>query len=344
MKETSFILYQPPNMQTPAEKNHALLLTTEEELFATVITPEHPFRKLNALLAFSALVEPLRAQYSDLGTTGIDVEKGFKALLIQFWEDYSDREMEKCLRENLAVRWFCGFSLTETTPDYSYFSKLRTRLGTKRIADAFNDINDTLKECGLFGNVFHFIDASAIVTKTALWEERDRAIADGEETLNNAVVSQYAADPDARWGAKSKHTIWFGYKKHAAVDMRFGLIEKTTVTAANVLDFQVIGQVCPRQGMVFTDKLYDTRKTDLIIQAHGCAIGTIRKNSNPRKNRDLDRWRSGIRMPFEGTFSKLRKRARYRGLVKVTFQNFFEAIVHNLKKAVTVIPLQTAPV
>jgi IS5 family transposase len=330
-------------MQTPQPQNHALLLTTEEQLFATVVTPDHPFRKLNAILDFDALAEPLREQYSDLGTTGIDVEKGFKALLIQFWEDYSDREMERCLRENLAVRWFCGFSLTETTPDYSYFSKLRTRLGTKRIADTFNDVNATLEDRGLFGNVFHFIDASAIITKTALWEERDRAIRNGEETLNNAVVARYAADTDARWGAKSKHHLWFGYKKHTAVDMRFGLIEKTTVTAANVLDFQVIGQICPSQGMVFTDKLYDTKKTDLVLRAHGCAVGTIRKNTNSRKDRDLDRWRSGIRMPFEGTFSKLRKRARYRGLLKMHFQNFFEAIVHNLKKALTILPQRAAP-
>ncbi len=331
-------------MQTPEPKNHALLLTTEEELFATVVTPDHPFRKLNAILDFDSLVAPLRTCYADLGDTGIDVGKGFKALLIQFWEDYSDREMERCLRENLAVRWFCGFSLHEPTPDYSYFSKLRKRLGTKRIADTFTAVNATLRGHGLFGNVFHFIDASAIVTKTALWGERDRAIRDGEETLNNAVVMRYAADKDARWGAKSKHHLWCGYKKHAAVDMRFGLIEKIATTSANVLDFQVAGQVCPSQGMVFADKLYDTKKTDVIIRAHGCALGTIRKNTNPAKNRDLDRWRSSIRMPFEGTFSKFRKWARYRGLCKVTFQNFFEAIVHNLKKALTVIPLHTAPV
>jgi len=40
----------------------------------------------------------------------------------------------------------------------------------------------------LFGDVFKFIDASAIVTKTALWEERDRAIKEGEEKLNNKNV------------------------------------------------------------------------------------------------------------------------------------------------------------
>jgi len=47
------------------------------------------------IINFDNLVEPLRNLYSDLGQTGIDIAKGFKALLVQFWEDYSDREKVK---------------------------------------------------------------------------------------------------------------------------------------------------------------------------------------------------------------------------------------------------------
>ena len=179
--------------------------------------------------------------------------------------------------------------------------------------------------------------------QTALWEERDRAIKDGETTLNNLVVPKYAADKDARWGAKSKNNIWFGYKRHTAVDMRHGLIEKTAVTPANVLDFKALKHICPNQGLVFMDKLYDCKEADLVLQIHGCHSATIRKNNNKTKQKDLDRWRSSVRMPFEGVFSKLKKRARYRGLSKVVFQNFFASIVHNLKKAVAILPREAAP-
>lgn len=327
-------------MQKQAEKTAPLLLQTEEELFERLLPVDHPFRRLASIIDFATLVTPLRSLYSDCGQTGIDIEKGLKALLVQFWEDYSDRQMEKCLRENIAVKWFCGFGLVEETPDHTYFCKLRKRLGTKNLADLFNTVNVTLHDRGLFGNVFTFIDASAIVTKTALWEERDRAIKDGEETLSNTNVKKYAADTDARWGAKAKHKVWFGYKRHNAVDMRHGLIKTVCVTPANVLDFQVIDRVCPDQGMVFMDKLYDTKTTDIALEANGCTAGTIRKNNNKRKNRDLDRWRSGIRMPFEGTFSKCAKRARYRKTVKVLFQCFAEALCHNLKKAITILPME----
>lgn len=280
------------------------------------------------------MVSPYYALYSGMGKEGIDVIKGFKCLLIQFWKDFSDRQMERALQENVAVKWFCGFELLEKTPDHSYFGKLRKRLGARHIAEIFNKFNDTLRGKGLFGDTFSFVDASAIVTKNALWTERDRAIADGEEKLNNAVVAKYAADKDARWGAKNKNKIWFGYKRHAAVDMRHGLIGKIAVTAANVLDPQALINICPNNQLVFMDKLYDTKKANLILLSNGCAIGTIRKNNNKNKNRDLDRWRSRVRMPFEGVFSKMNHRARYRGRVKVLFQCFAEAICHNLKKAI----------
>jgi transposase, IS5 family len=330
-------------MQTPSNRTAPMLLNTEEELFNHFIKADHPFRKLAHIIDFPRIIDPLRALYSDIGTMGIDVEKGFKSLLIQFWEDYSDREMEKALQENVAVRWFCGFGLTEKTPDHSYFWKLRTRIGKEKLAYIFTSVNTELENQGLFGNVFTFIDASTIISKTALWEERDKALADGEETLNNAVVAKYAADKDARWGAKSKHKIWFGYKRHTSVDMRHGLVKNTLVTPANVPDFKPVKDICPNGGMVFLDKLYDCKEAYDALFAHNCHAATIRKNNNKTKNRDVDRWRSSIRMPFEGTFSKLSKRARYRSLIKVEFQNIFQSLCHNLKKAVTILPIPTTP-
>lgn len=328
-------------MQKYSEKTSAMVMKTETEVFCLMVPANHPFRRLNSILNFSDLVRPLRSLYSDIGTTGLDVEKGFRALLVQFWEDYSDREMEKCLRENVAVRFFCDFGLTEETPVYSYFTKLRSRIGTQKLADLFNQINEQLRKAGLFGDVFTFIDASAIVTKTALWEERDEAIRNGEEKLNNANVQKYATDKDARWGAKSKNNIWYGYKRHHAVDMRFGLINKLAVTPANVLDFETVKNICPKQGMVFMDKLFDCKKVYFWLKANNCFPATVMKRNNKNKNRYLDNWRSKTRMPFEGNFSKLNHRARYRGQTKVLFQCLAEAICHNLKKAIKILPNNT---
>lgn len=320
-----------------ANKNSKMLLSTEEEIFNTLVEADHPFRRLNEYFNFTELAISLSKCYSELGTTGIAVEKGFKALLVQFWEDYSDREMENALKLNIGVRWFCGFSLLEKTPDHSYFGKLRKRIGSEKLAEIFHKVNEAMKKKNLFGEVFTFIDASSIITKTALWEERDKAIAAGEEKLNNAIINSYTADKDAKWGAKSKTNLWFGYKRHNAVDMRFGLINKVVVTPANVPDYKAVKDIVPNQGMVFMDKGYDYKEVDEWIQANGSVPATLRKNNNKQKNHDLDRWRSGIRMPFESTFSKQSKRAKYQGQTKVLFQCLAEAIVYNLKKAVRIL-------
>lgn len=329
-------------MQKPTDKTGKILLQTEQEVFDKIVPPDHEYRRLERLFSFYELVRPLRKLYSNLGKTGIDVEYGFKALLVQFWKDYSDREMEKALNENVAIRWFCGFGLVEKTPDFSYFSKLRKRIGPSRLARLFREINDQLDDHGLFGNTFTFVDAASIIAKNALWDERDQAIKDGEEKLNNKNVMKYAADFEARWGRKGKNNIWFGYKNHASVDMRFGLINRLCVTPANVLDFEVFENICPDQGMVFCDKLYSCHNVNLVIKARGLFSGIIMKNNNKLKNHCLDSWRSKVRMPFEGTFSKRRKRTKFRGQAKVFFQCTFEAICHNLKKAITILPLQPA--
>jgi len=327
-----------------ADKTNKLLLSTEEEVFNKLVDKDYPFRVLNERFDFVELVGSLSDCYSELGRTGIAIEKGFKALLVQFWEDYSDREMESALRMNIGVRWFCGFGLTENTPDHSYFGKLRKRIGTERLVEIFDKTNRAMKKKGLFGEVFTFIDASSIITKTALWEERDKAIKAGEKKLNNAIVNNYTADKDAKWGAKSKTNIWFGYKRHNAVDMRYGLISNVAVTPANVPDYKAVKDISPKQGMVFMDKGYDYKEADKWIKLNNCVPATLRKNNNKEKNFDLDSWRSKIRMPFESTFSKQSKRARYRGQTKVSFQCYAEAIVYNLKKAVKILPRQTIPI
>ena len=98
--------------------------------------------------------------------------------------------------------------------------------------------------------------------------------------------------------------------------------------------------VLPASGTAFCDKLYDTKAVHQILKAHGIADAVILKNNRADKDHKLDHWRSAIRMPFEGVFSKRSKRARYRGGARITAQAFLEAIAHNLKKAVRIIPDQ----
>ncbi|WP_341754479.1 transposase [Candidatus Tisiphia endosymbiont of Dioctria rufipes] len=59
-------------------------------------------------------------------------------------EDLSDRELERYLNDSNAAKWFCDFELTETTPDYSVFSKVRTKIGTNMLSKIFRLFREQL--------------------------------------------------------------------------------------------------------------------------------------------------------------------------------------------------------
>ena len=72
------------------------------------------------------------------------------------------------------------------------------------------------------------------------------------------------------------------------------------------------------------------------MKSNSCHSGAILKNNMKDKNKDKDRWISGMRAPFEMIFSKMSKRTRYRELAKVQMQAFWEAIVFNVKRLIVI--------
>ena len=126
--------------------------------------------------------------------------------------------------------------MAEKTPDFTVYCKFRNRLGTKFLSKIFADLRDQLKVQGLMNEVFTFVDASHLIAKASLWKERDEAIKQSYEKLNNDVLPKVANDKQARVGCKGKNKFWFVYKKHTSVDMQSGLINKVAMTPANVVD------------------------------------------------------------------------------------------------------------
>jgi IS5 family transposase len=318
-----------------------LVGSSEEELLDKSVSQDHPFRVLSGSIKLDRIARKYRHLYSNLGAKGLPIERAFRLLFVQFLEDYSDREMERAVEENLAVKWFCGYQISHNTPDHSFFHLFRQRLGTKNLKAVFDEINDELRQNGLIGDAFSFVDSTGIITKTALWEERDKALAQREERLNNANVKKYAQDKDARWGAKGKDKFFFGYKRHCRVDMKQGIVTKVAATAANVNDDKAFIKICPESGVSFADKGYDTETAYETARKKGCCLRAIKKINRKDKNKDLDRWLSKVRGPYESIFSKLHRRTKYRGIAKVQFQVIAEAVAHNLKRLIAISQART---
>lgn len=303
-----------------------------------LVSTTHRYRKFQELWNFKEIDKKLQPKNKNNPHEGYGISKLFRCLLLQYLEDLSDRELEIFLQENNAGKWFCGFELSEVTPDHTVFTRARQKIGTNILSKLFEDLRSQLKAQGYMNEVFTFVDASHLIAKASLWEERDKAIAEKYEKLNNEVLPKVATDKQARIGCKGKNKYWYGYKKHVSVDMQSGLINKIAVTTANMTDAKGLKHVCPSQGAIFADKGYCVSPAKQIASAKGCHLAAIKKNNMKDKNADKDRWYTKMRAPYERVFSQASKRVRYRGIAKNQFAEFMYAICFNLKRLVVLGP------
>lgn len=303
-----------------------------------LVSEDHSYRGFMSVFDFNEVHRSVTQIEKEEYYKGYGAFRLFKCCLLQFLEDLSDRQMERFIRENTAAKWFCDFTLTEKTPDHSVLSRFRKRLGTAKLSEIFATLRAQLKSRGLMNEVFTFVDASALISKASLWEERDEAIQQKYDQLNNMTLPKVAHDKQARIGSKGKNKYWYGYKKHTSVDMQSGLINKLAITPANLPDSNGFKHVCPRSGASYVDKGYCVGEAPKEAMRRNVYLAAIKKNNMKDKDRDLDRWLSGIRAPYERVFSKQNKRVRYVGVAKNQFAEFMNAIAFNMKRLLVIDP------
>ena len=119
-----------------------------------LVPSEHQYRKFKKLFDFESIRLKLLEAESAANYKGYGVLRLFKCLLLQFMEDLSDRELERYISDSNAAKWFCDFKLTEKTPDYSVFSRLRKKIGTETLSDIFAILRDQLRSQGYMSEVF----------------------------------------------------------------------------------------------------------------------------------------------------------------------------------------------
>jgi transposase len=162
-------------------RQKALFETDIEQL----VKAEHPLRKLLKAVDFEELSSPLKPLWSKTGRGGYSPSQVLKMLVLQFMDDLSDRALERYLEDNNAAKYFCGFRLLDTTPDFSSFNRMRDRIGLHRLAQIFNRVRDSMKKAGVIREVFTFVDASSLKSRVDTWVARDKVLEDAKKSLND---------------------------------------------------------------------------------------------------------------------------------------------------------------
>jgi transposase len=259
------------------------------------------YSKLEQTLASFGFSDQVRqlcaAAYSDSGRgrPGVDPVVYFKMLMIGFFENIgSERGIAERCSDSIAIRFFLGYDLTQTTPDHSTLSVIRDRLGEDTYQAVFLLILSALQEHGLLKGKNVGIDTSVIEANAALkslvhrdtaeayWEYVRRLASEhGVDPKDSEAVRQFDRkrpkkmsnddwenphDPEAKIGPTKAGTMDMIYKPEHVVDLDTGAILQAEVRLGDEADPQELGlHVLQAQGNI--NQAQDLPADSLTIQS-----------------------------------------------------------------------------
>jgi IS5 family transposase len=279
-----------------------------------------------ALLGAGEAAGPGRPCYAPLAM--------FRAMLLAQWYQLSDPALEEALADRISFRHFCGFSLTDATPDETTLCRFRNGLARRGVSELLMaELERQLGARGLLIKDGTMIDATLIAAQA----KRPR-----DDYINNAPAEAGRTDRDAAFGKKERRTI-YGYKAHVAVDVGSGLIRRALLTPANVHD------TCPADALVmgderavYADKAYATHARRAWLRARGIKdrIMHCAHKHRPLRARQLQhnmlisRTRAAVERTF-GTWKRCYgySRVRYFTLIANACELQLKAIAFNMRRA-----------
>ena len=104
-----------------------------------LIPDEHVLARVARVLDLAWLRDEVASLYcSHNGRPGIEPETAVRLMLAGFLLGLvHDRRLMREAAVNVAIRWFCGFGLTERLPDHSSLTRIRQRWGEARFRRIF---------------------------------------------------------------------------------------------------------------------------------------------------------------------------------------------------------------
>lgn len=249
----------------------------------------------------------------------------FKAMLLSIWYDLSDVKLAEALDDRGSFRRFCGFSVSEATPERTAFVRFRKALIGHGLYKA------------LFDEITRQLKAKAIRVKTG--------------TLVDATIIASASEDDdeGHWVKHKGRPAVHGFKAHVGADADTALVEEIAVTPANINDGKAGPWALPDDpGEVFADSAYRGAHFGDAVRAKGgipriVATGMWGQDEAQTLAR-LHAWNQPIhhiRGRIEKIFGTWKRsyglrRMRWRGLAKAAAQIRLTAIAYNMKRSLTI--------
>lgn len=117
-------------------------------------------------------------------------------------ESFPDEQQMKFLQKTY-TEVVCKLGLTEKTPEYTLFTKVRAALGMNVSNRFLIRSRSSVRKRMRLGTVrirrFH-----ALISRVTVWEEKDKRTGQGIEELNNVTLPEVSHDEDAKIAARAK--------------------------------------------------------------------------------------------------------------------------------------------
>lgn len=248
-------------------------------VYETTVPQKHFLRKLDKTLGWDALELQLIDLYYDTGRHAHNPVMMFKAIVLQFLYDLSDRKLQEQITGFMPFRWFLGLDPLASAPDYSAYCRFRDRLGEDKIAELFNHVVTCARSKKLVTDRLSIVDATTVKARVDTYKMNAPSDDDDEQSGPKSKV-----DPDASYGHKTKNDPFFGYKAAVAVDADSGIATKVTVTTGSTHDSRHFIEVCDIQAKgTLADKGYDAPQNFAYLKKHRCRSGIIPKRRRGKK-------------------------------------------------------------
>jgi IS5 family transposase len=286
-----------------AEEFEKFRKKTRKELFLEEMDQIIPWKEL------SKAIKPYYPKPKGAGRRPKGIERMLRIHFLQHWFELSDPGAEEALYDSRAMRQFVGIDLgKEPVPDETTILHFRHLMERYNLGDEmFRLVNVYLAENGLKVNRGTIVDATIIDAPTST-KNKDKS-----------------RDPDMHQTRKGNQW-YFGMKTHIGVDNQTKLIHSVAVTAANVHDSQLLGDLLHGdETHVWGDSAYAGQKKLLYERAPNTKDFTQKKGSRYRKltesERSANRYKSKVRSRVEHVFGVMKRqfgftKVRYRGLDK----------------------------
>jgi len=243
------------------------------------------------------------------GRRPVGLERMLRIYFLQQWFNLSDPAVEDALYDSLAMRGFVGIDLgREPVPDETTVCKFRHLLERHELGrPMLAQVNRYLEKHGMKVGTGTIVDATILGAPSS--------------------TKNQSGERDPEMHSTKKNGQWhFGMKAHVGVDAETKLIHSVEVTAANVHDSRVLGDLLHgEETEVWGDQAYQGQTRRIRERAPNAVDRTnqrCRSKLGVREDvREANRLKSKIRARVEHVFGvmKLRfgfSRVRFRGLRK----------------------------